>query len=84
KLARLAALQRISRVAVCVDDAAQVSALEAAAEAVGARITVLVELDCGASRCGVEPGPPVVALARQIAASPHLIFGGLQSYHGSA
>jgi D-serine deaminase-like pyridoxal phosphate-dependent protein len=84
KLARLAALTRISRIGVCVDDAVQVAALEAAAEAAGCRLTVLVEIDCGAGRCGVPPGPPAVALAQRIAASKHLDFGGLQSYHGSA
>ncbi len=73
KLARLAALQLISKVAVCVDDAAQVAALEqAAAEAANARLTVLIEIDCGAARCGVAPGPEAVELAKHIAASPHL------------
>jgi 3-hydroxy-D-aspartate aldolase len=84
KLARLAALQRIARVAVCADDAAGVAAIEAAAESAGQRLTVLVEIDSGAGRCGVGPGPEAVALAERIAGSPHLIFGGLQSYHGAA
>jgi D-serine deaminase-like pyridoxal phosphate-dependent protein len=84
KLARLAALSRIAKVAVCTDDERGISAIEAAAEAAGLRMTVLVEIDVGAGRCGVEPGPPAVALAERIAASPHLIFGGLQAYHGSA
>ena len=47
-------------------------------------MTVLVEIDVGASRCGVQPGPDAVALATRIAASKHLIFGGIQAYHGSA
>jgi 3-hydroxy-D-aspartate aldolase len=84
KLARLAALSSIARVAVCADDPRGVALIEAAAEAAGTRMTVLVEIDVGAGRCGVEPGPPAVALAERIAASPHLIFGGLQAYHGSA
>jgi D-serine deaminase-like pyridoxal phosphate-dependent protein len=84
KLARLAALSRIAKVAVCADDERGVAAIEAAAEAARLRMTVLVEIDVGAGRCGVEPGPPAVALAQRIAASPHLIFGGLQAYHGSA
>jgi D-serine deaminase-like pyridoxal phosphate-dependent protein len=84
KLARLAALSGIARVAVCADDEAGVRAIEAAAEDAGLRMTVLVEIDCGAARCGVDPGPQAVALAERIAGSPHLIFGGLQSYHGSA
>ena len=84
KLARLCALSRIARVAVCADDAGQVAAIEAAAAEAGTRMTVLVEIDVGAGRCGVQPGPDAVALATRIAASRHLIFGGLQAYQGSA
>jgi 3-hydroxy-D-aspartate aldolase len=84
KLARLAALSRIAKVAVCADDERGVAAIEAAAKDAGIRMTVLVEIDSGAGRCGVEPGPQAVALAERIAGSAHLIFGGLQSYHGSA
>jgi 3-hydroxy-D-aspartate aldolase len=84
KLARLAALARISKVAVCADDGAQVKAIESAAADAGIRLPVLVEIDVGAGRCGVPPGPEAVELAKQIAASKHLIFGGLQAYQGSA
>jgi len=84
KLARLAALAKITKVAVCVDDPAQVAAAEAAAADAGIRLPVLVEIDVGAARCGVQPGPDAVELAKKIAASKHLIFGGLQAYHGSA
>ncbi len=84
KLARLAALARIAEVAVCADDPMQVRAAEAAAEAAGIRLRVLVEIDVGGARCGVAPGPDAVALAQLIAASKHLRFGGLQAYHGSA
>ncbi|OYW14631.1 MAG: alanine racemase [Sphingomonadales bacterium 12-62-5] len=84
KLARLAALSSIARVAVCADSEAGIAAIEAAAAAAGLRMTVLVEIDCGAGRCGVAPGPEAVALAERIAGSRHLVFGGLQSYHGSA
>ena len=84
KLARLSALSRIAKVAVCADDAGQVAAIEAAAADAGVRMTVPVEIDVGAGRCGVQPGPDAVALAVRIAESKHLIFGGLQAYHGSA
>ncbi|WP_428486062.1 DSD1 family PLP-dependent enzyme [Rhodopila sp.] len=84
KLARLCALSRIAQVSVCADDEGQVAAIEAAAADAGIRMTVLVEIDVGASRCGVAPGPEAVALATRIAESRHLIFGGLQAYHGSA
>lgn len=84
KLARLAALSRIAKVAVCADDAAQVAMIEAAAADAGVRLPVLVEIDVGAGRCGIAAGPEAVALAQKIAASRHLVFGGLQAYHGSA
>ena len=60
KLARLAALARIAKVAVCADDAAQVAAIETAAADAGVRLPVLVEIDVGAGRCGVAPGPDAV------------------------
>jgi D-serine deaminase-like pyridoxal phosphate-dependent protein len=84
KLRRLAALSKEAHVAVCVDHAANVKALDAAAREAGARFDVLVEINVGANRCGVEPGAPAVALAREIAQCTNLRFGGLQAYHGSA
>lgn len=84
KLARLAALSRIAHVSVCVDDGAQVAALEAAAEAAGIRLTTLVEIDVGAGRCGLAPGEEAARLAERIATSPYLAFAGLQAYHGAA
>ncbi len=84
KLARLVALNHIAHVAVCADDAGNVADLAAAAAQAGVRQTVLVEIDAGMGRCGVAPGPDAVALAQVIAASPHLSFGGIQSYHGRA
>lgn len=84
KLRRLAGLTKLANVAVCVDDAEQVWALEQAAEALGTRIETLVEIDVGMGRCGVEPGPPAVALAERIAHSRQLGFAGLQAYHGRA
>jgi 3-hydroxy-D-aspartate aldolase len=84
KLARLAALAKITKIAVCADDEGQVDAISAAAVAANVTIPVLVEIDVGAGRCGVAPGSAAVGLAQRIAASPNLTFGGLQAYHGSA
>ena len=84
KLARLAALAPIAQVAVCVDSAQHVALVEAAAQAAGIRMPVLVEIDVGARRCGVPAGAEAVDLARQIANSRHLAFAGLQAYHGPA
>ncbi len=84
KIGRLAALAKQARVAVCVDDASNVAALHEAATAFGVRLSVLVEVNVGSDRCGVEPGGPALALAKQIAASPGLRFAGLQAYYGAA
>lgn len=84
KLNRLALLAKQARVAVCADHAANVLALDGAAREHGVRLDVLVEIDVGMGRCGVPPGEPALALARQIAASPGLRFAGLQAYHGAA
>jgi len=84
KLERLAKLALKARLAVCVDSPENVFALEAAAARAGARIDVLVEVNVGADRCGVEPGEPALALARSVAACRNLRFAGLQAYHGGA
>ncbi|MFP5076069.1 DSD1 family PLP-dependent enzyme [Rhizobium sp. YIM 134829] len=84
KLQRVAALQAMATVSVCADNAATVELIEAIAEAAGRRMTVLVEIDVMGARCGIEPGAEAAALAKRIAASRHLVFGGLQSYHGGA
>src|SRR5215831_512572 len=84
KLRRLTALAHNARVGVCADDDSQVRALEAAASDAGVTLPVYVEVNMGGNRCGVEPGEPALDLARHVAEAPHLAFGGLQAYHGSA
>lgn len=82
KLRRLAELARRAQVRVCVDDAGNVEQMAQVAKAAGATIGVLVEVDVGMRRCGVEAGEPALALARRIHASPGLRFLGLQGYDG--
>jgi D-serine deaminase-like pyridoxal phosphate-dependent protein len=82
KLRRLADLARRARVRVCVDDAQNVSEMSKATQQAGSTLGVLIEVDIGMHRCGVDPGEPALALARQIAASPGLRFVGLQGYDG--
>ncbi len=84
KLERLARLAARARIGVCVDDAGNVRALDAAAGRAGTTLDVYVELEVGMGRCGVAPGEPALALARAVAGCPHLRFVGLQAYHGRA
>jgi len=84
KLARLAALARQVRIAVCVDRFEQIALLNEAARKAGSQIGVLVEIDVGGRRCGVAAGPEAARFAAEIARHDHLRFGGLQAYHGTA
>lgn len=84
KLARLVRLAQSATIGVCADDAANVVALDRAAAEAGVTLRVLVEVDVGGHRCGVTPGTAAIALAEEVAGSPHLRFGGLQAYHGRA
>jgi D-serine deaminase-like pyridoxal phosphate-dependent protein len=84
KLDRLAALSLRTRLAVCADNATNVEELNAAAGRFETTLSVLVEIDVGSHRCGVEAGPAALDLARRIAAAKNLRFAGLQAYHGRA
>ena len=64
KVRRVAELARRVNLAVCVDDPENVRALAEAATNAGATLGVLVEVDIGMARCGVEPGEPALALVR--------------------
>ncbi|MEP7200339.1 MAG: DSD1 family PLP-dependent enzyme [Chloroflexota bacterium] len=82
KIARLVELARRCQIAVAVDQADNVRALSEAASAADVTIRCLVEVNVGMNRCGVEPGEPALALARQVAESKGLTFGGIQAYEG--
>ena len=80
KIERLAALSRRAKIGVCVDNAENVKALGNS----GASLDVYIEIDVGMRRCGVAPGEPAVALAKEILKNKNLRFAGLQAYHGRA
>ena len=84
KIDRLARLPKLgARAICCVDDEANVADLSAAAERHGTQIECLVEIDCGAGRCGVRETEDVVRIAKAIDAAPGLRFAGLQAYQGA-
>ncbi len=82
KVQRLAGLAAYTHVMVAVDSAANVQELSAAASARGVELGVLIEVNIGNNRCGVEPGEPTLKLARTILASPALKLKGLMGYDG--
>jgi len=84
KIDRLARMPKLgARTLCCIDDLDNVADLSAAAVKHGTQIEVLVEIDCGAGRCGVSAGQPVVDLAKAIEAAPGLKFSGIQAYQGA-
>jgi len=84
KIDRLARLPNYgARITVCVDDLANVSELSTAAQRHGTTLECLVEIDCGAGRCGVATTGEAVAIAQAIDAAPGLEFTGIQAYQGA-
>lgn len=84
KIDRLARMPKLgARTLCCVDDIDNVAELSAATQKHGTQIECLVEIDCGAGRCGVQAGQPVVDIAKAIAAAPGLKFAGIQAYQGA-
>lgn len=84
KIDRLARLPKLgARTIVCVDHLPNVADLSAAAVKHGTTIECIVEVDCGAGRCGVTTPEAVVEIARAIEASQGLKFSGLQAYQGA-
>ncbi len=84
KIDRLARLPKLgARTICCVDDVANVADLSAAAVKHGTEVECLVEIDCGAGRCGVQTTKDVVRIATAIDAADGLKFAGLQAYQGA-
>ncbi|NNF92408.1 MAG: DSD1 family PLP-dependent enzyme [Boseongicola sp.] len=84
KIDRLARMPKLgARTLCCVDDIDNVADLSTAAEKHGTEIECLVEIDCGAGRCGVTTTPAVVEIAKAIDAAPGLKFSGIQAYQGA-
>ncbi|HKZ90721.1 MAG TPA: alanine racemase [Candidatus Limnocylindrales bacterium] len=77
-----AVLARTLTLRVNVDDVSDVEALSAAAVAAGSTIGVLVEVDTGMHRSGVDSGAEALGLARRITELPGVRMDGLSGYEG--
>lgn len=82
-VAALARAAKTARVSVAVDCMKQVDVLEAAASRHGIRLGVLIEIDVGMGRCGLNLGSEeLVPIAQRIGRSDRLELLGLQGYEG--
>lgn len=84
KITRLTKLAKRARILVCVDDLQNVIDLSAAATAQDANLECLVEIDCGAGRCGVQSSEAALEIAQKIESCSGLSFAGIQAYQGAA
>jgi D-serine deaminase-like pyridoxal phosphate-dependent protein len=82
KVRRLVNLAAYTDVIVAVDSLANARQLADAAEARGVSLNVLLEINVGNDRCGVEPFEPSLRLVREIIARPGLCFRGVMGYDG--
>lgn len=84
KIDRLARIPKLgTRLTCCVDDITNLPDLSSAAKANGTQIECLVEIDCGAGRCGVVTTSEVVAIASAVERAEGLKFSGIQAYQGA-
>ena len=82
KIGRLVRLGRQIDIAAAVDNIDNARQISDAAVAAGSSVRLLVEVNVGMNRCGVEPGSEAVELAKQVASLPGIRFFGIQSYEG--
>ena len=82
KVARLVHLAGQAKISVAVDHIDQIRAISAAAAAAGVTVYLLVEVDIGMNRCGVQPGQPTLDLVQQILPLPGVKFAGIQAFEG--
>jgi D-serine deaminase-like pyridoxal phosphate-dependent protein len=80
KLSRLKALHDRVTLSVTTDSLTTLQGYAATFTDPAHPLTVLVECDTGAGRCGVQTATEAVTLARAIAAEPGLRYGGLMVY----
>jgi D-serine deaminase-like pyridoxal phosphate-dependent protein len=79
--ARVAALASRTRIAAVVDDSLLVTSLGSAARAAGSDLDLLVDIDLGQHRTGIDPAA-AVGLAKAIAGTRGTRFVGIQGYLG--
>jgi D-serine deaminase-like pyridoxal phosphate-dependent protein len=85
KVDRLAVLAGRAHIGVCVDHPIQVEQIGDAVVKEGTHIDVLIEVDIGHGRCGVDSAFAAIDLARTIQQyHPHLRFAGIHAFRGSA
>jgi D-serine deaminase-like pyridoxal phosphate-dependent protein len=82
KITRLCALRHHADVMVAVADLENASEISKYAVKTGVEVRVLVEVNTGMNRAGVEPGQPALEFASRLAALPGIQLAGLMGWEG--
>jgi D-serine deaminase-like pyridoxal phosphate-dependent protein len=84
RLIRVAA-DKGARLRLVADSIYGIEAISAAARSCDATVEVMIKVDVGLMRCGVDPGTGLAAqLALRLCADPSTVFAGLLSHAGQA
>jgi len=83
KISRLIELSSKACVTVVVDNEENVRDLARFSEAGGIHLKIIIEINVGQNRCGVEPGQAALSLAQFVQNTNNLTLIGLQGYNGS-
>ncbi len=83
KLARLAQLAASCNLMIAVDDFENALEISRAAKCRGSMPGLLLDINVGLNRCGVQPGAPALQIARHIAELDSVVFRGIMGYEGS-
>ena len=84
KVARLVNLRRSADVIVAVDSLANVQEISSMAADAGVTVRLLIEINTGMNRAGLEPGQPVLDFARKIGHLPGIDLAGAMAWEGHA
>jgi D-serine deaminase-like pyridoxal phosphate-dependent protein len=82
RMVQLARQYPDTRFSAVVDDEAAIRRLSEIFSAQGLTLTLLLDMDCGMHRCGIEPGPHALELYQLIIGLAGLNAGGLHAYDG--
>ena len=82
RASRLAQLAQQVRLTIALDSEKAVTDLAAAAVDAGSNVRVLIEIDAGMHRVGVQTTQEAIALARRVTDSPGLELAGMAFYPG--
>lgn len=82
KVRHLAQLQHHAMVIVAVDSLENAAEISRAGLDAGVKIPILIELNIGMNRCGIQPGSNTVDFIRQLSQMPGLEIKGLMGWEG--